>query len=61
MFAHEVVVVDELVAVAISRSEVEFFTPTPITVLLFSRSLLTSGEKSESPLMITNRSTCDLV
>ena len=33
----------------ISRSEVEFLTPTPITVLAFSRSLLTSGEKSESP------------
>ena len=46
---------------AISRSEVELFTPTPITNLLFSRSLLTSGEKSESPLMITNVSTCSLV
>ena len=46
---------------AISRSEVELFTPTPITVLLFSRSLLTSGEKSESPLMITKVSTCALV
>ena len=46
---------------AMSRSDVEFFTPTPITILLFSRSLLTSGEKSESPLMITNVSTCDLV
>ncbi len=45
----------------ISRSEVEFFTPTPITTLLFSRSLLTSAEKSESPLMITKVSTCDLV
>ena len=45
----------------ISSSEVEFFTPTPITVLAFSRSLLTSGEKSESPLMITKVSTCDLV
>ena len=44
-----------------SRSEVEFFTPTPITVLLFSRSLLTSGEKSESPLITTKTSTCDLV
>ena len=39
------------------RSEVDFFTPTPITVLAFSRSLLTSGEKSESPLMMTNVST----
>ena len=46
---------------AISRSDVDFFTPTPITILLFSRSLLTSGEKSESPLMITKVSTCDLV
>ena len=46
---------------AISRSEVEFFTPTPITLLLFSRSLETSGEKSESPLMMTKVSTCDLV
>ena len=46
---------------AISRSEVEFFTPTPITVLLFSRSLLTSGEKSESPLMMTKVSTWALV
>jgi hypothetical protein len=45
----------------ISRSEVEFLTPTPMTVLLFSRSLLTSGEKSESPLMITKQSTCALV
>jgi len=46
---------------AISRSELELFTPTPITTLLFSRSLLTSGEKSESPLMITKVSTWDLV
>jgi hypothetical protein len=46
---------------AISRSEVEFFTPTPITVFAFSLSLLTSGEKSESPLMITKVSTCDFV
>ena len=46
---------------AISRSEVEFFTPTPITVLLFSRSLDTSGEKSESPLTITKVSTWALV
>jgi hypothetical protein len=45
----------------ISRSEVEFFTPTPITVLAFSRSLLTSGEKSESPEMITKVSMCSLV
>ena len=34
------------------RSEVDCFTPTPMTVLSFSRNLLTSGEKSESPLMI---------
>jgi hypothetical protein len=43
------------------RSEEEFFTPTPITSLLFSRSLETSGEKSESPLMMTKVSTWDLV
>ncbi len=36
-----------------SKSDVDFFTPTPITVLLFSRSFETSGEKSESPLTIT--------
>jgi hypothetical protein len=42
-------------------SPVEFFTPTPMTVLLFSRSLLTSGEKSESPLTMTKVSTCDFV
>ena len=46
---------------AMSRSEVDFFTPTPMTALLFSRSLLTRGEKSESPLMITNVSTWDFV
>ena len=46
---------------AISRSEVDFFTPMPITVLLFSRSLLTSGEKSESPLTMAKVSTCALV
>jgi hypothetical protein len=45
----------------INRSEVEDLTPTPMTILLFSRSLLASGEKSESPLMITKVSTCDLV
>jgi hypothetical protein len=38
----------------ISRSDVELFTPTPITILAFSRSLLTNGEKSESPEMIAN-------
>ena len=46
---------------AISKSEVDCFTPTPITCLLFSRSLDTSGEKSESPLMMTKVLTCDLV
>ena len=46
---------------AIRRSEEDFLTPTPITVLLFSRSLETNGEKSESPLMMTKVSTCDLV
>ena len=46
---------------AIRRSEVEFFTPTPITVFAFSRSFDTSGEKSESPLMMTKVSTCALV
>ena len=46
---------------AVSRSEVDCLTPTPITCLLFSRSLDTSGEKSESPLMITNVLTCDFV
>jgi hypothetical protein len=40
-----------------NKSDVDFFTPMPITVLLFSRSLLTSGEKSESPLMMTKLST----
>ena len=35
--------------------------PTPMTILLFSRSLLTKGEKSESPLMMTKVSTWDLV
>ena len=46
---------------AIRRSEVEFFTPTPITVLSFSRSFDTSGEKSESPVISTNVSTWLLV
>jgi hypothetical protein len=45
---------------AISRSEVDCFTPTPITCLAFSRSLDTSGEKSESPLMMTKVLTCAL-
>jgi hypothetical protein len=46
---------------AIRRSDVEFLTPMPITVLSFSRSFETRGEKSESPEMITNVSTCALV
>ena len=45
----------------IRRSEVEFLTPTPMTALAFSRNLLTSGEKSESPEMITNVSMCSFV
>jgi hypothetical protein len=44
-----------------SRSLVLFFTPTPMTTLSFSRSLLTSGEKSLSPVMSTKPSTCVLV
>ena len=43
---------------SISRSLDEFFTPTPITYLSFSFSFETSGEKSESPEAITNRSMC---
>ena len=43
---------------SISRSEVEFFTPSPITYLLFSLSLETSGEKSESPEQTTKQSMC---
>ena len=45
----------------VNRSDVEFLTPMPMTVLLFSRSLATSGEKSESPLMMANVLTCGLV
>ena len=48
-------------SLAISRLEVDSLTPTPMTSLLFSRSLETSGEKSESPEMITKVSTCDFV
>ena len=44
-----------------SRSEVDCFTPTPITVFAFSRSLATSGEKSESPVSSTNVSRCAFV
>ena len=40
------------------RSEVEFFTPTPITYLSFSLSFETSGEKSESPEQTTNVVMC---
>ena len=43
------------------RSEVELLTPMPITYSLFSRSFDTSGEKSESPLMMTKASTWALV
>ena len=38
---------------AMSRFEVEFFTPRPMTFLSFSFSFETSGEKSESPEQIT--------
>ena len=40
---------------------VDCFTPTPMTVLLFSRNLLTNGEKSESPLTMAKVSTCGFV
>ena len=43
---------------SISRSEVEFFTPSPITYLLFSLSFETSGEKSESPEQTTKQLMC---
>ena len=46
---------------AVSKSDVDCLTPTPITYLAFSRSLDTKGEKSESPEMITKVLTCDLV
>ncbi len=36
-----------------SRFDVEFLTPTPMTLLSFSFSFETSGEKSESPEQIT--------
>jgi len=45
----------------IRRSDVDCLTPTPMTYLAFSRSFDTSGEKSESPLMMTKVSTCDFV
>src|SRR5258706_766324 len=43
---------------SISKSEVEFLTPSPITYLLFSFSLLTRGEKSESPEATTKQLMC---
>ena len=43
---------------SMSRSEVEFFTPSPITYLLFSLSLDTSGEKSLSPEATTKQVMC---
>jgi hypothetical protein len=43
---------------SMSRSDVEFFTPRPITYLLFSLSLETRGEKSESPEHTTKQSMC---
>ena len=46
---------------SIRRSLLEFFTPRPMTILSFSRSLLTTGEKSESPLMMTKTSMCRFV
>src|SRR6476646_4202434 len=42
----------------IRSSEVEFFTPTPMTLLSFSLSFETSGEKSESPEQITKVVMC---
>ena len=42
----------------ISRSEVELFTPQPITRLSFSLSFATSGEKSLSPESSANMSMC---
>src|SRR3972149_2558537 len=45
---------------ATSSSEEEFLTPTPMTNLLFSRSLETRGEKSLSPEAITKVSMCSL-
>ena len=59
--AHQIVVVNESVGLVISRSEQLCLTPTPMTFLAFSRSLETSGEKSESPEMITKVSTWALV
>src|SRR5262249_51286123 len=47
LLAHQVVVEQKFVAVRGEQIEVDFLTPTPMTTLLFSRSLDTSGEKSE--------------
>ena len=43
---------------AISRSDVEFLTPQPITRLSFSLSFETSGEKSLSPDRSAKASMC---
>ena len=43
---------------AISRFEVELFTPQPITRLSFSLSFETSGEKSLSPESRAKMSMC---
>ena len=43
---------------SMSRSEVEFLTPSPITYLLFSLSFETRGEKSESPEHTTKQLMC---
>ncbi len=45
---------------AINRLDVELFTPQPITRLLFSLSLETSGEKSLSPDSRAKMSMCCL-
>ena len=42
----------------ISRSDVEFFTPQPITRLSFSLSFATRGEKSLSPEISAKMSMC---
>ena len=43
-----------------NREEVESFMPRPMTVLPFSLSLETSGEKSLSPVRIAKVSMCPL-
>ena len=43
---------------SISKSDVEFLTPRPMTYLSFSFSLLTRGEKSESPEAMQKQSMC---